>query len=264
MIKIVSPKPEDAEGMNEVIKLSWYATYIDPKIGVTKEDIDSMYAQSEKRQIEVFRHRAENPKDDDISLVAKEDKKVIGVIRVKIFSDYIRLRTIYVHPGHTGKGVGTSMWKEIQKLIPKDKPVIAYPVEHTKSVYWYKKMGFIPTGEKILSDEVMNSGARTTEIKMVLNKNPMDFKSKNILLGTLFISSLVLSRLMFFFFDDPEGPNLLIVTVFAIFLYFISYGFYKYIFDRSTRFKGKAFLFAILIQIVVSVGIYFCLDFQLF
>lgn len=170
MIIISPPKPQDAEGINEVIKLSWYATYITPEIGVTREDIDLMYTQSEKRQIEVFKHRAENPKDDDISLVAKDDEKVVGFIRVKIFPDHIRVRTMYVHPEYMGKGIGTSLWNEMQKLLSKDRLVIAYPTEHTKSVDWYKKMGFVETGEKLVSEEVMASGARMTGIKMILKK----------------------------------------------------------------------------------------------
>ena len=171
MITISLPKSEDAEGINETIKKSWYATYVTPKVGVTKEDIDLMYAQSEKKQIEVFRHRSENPKDDDISLVAKDDEKVVGIIRTKILPDHVRVRTMYVHPEYTGKGIGTNMWHEMQKLLPQDKPVIAYPTEHTKSVDWYKKMGFFETGEKSIDEEVMkDSGTRMTGIKMILKK----------------------------------------------------------------------------------------------
>lgn len=170
MITISKPKPENAEGMNEVIKLSWYATYITPEIGITKEDIDIMYAQSEKQQIEVFKQRAENPKDDDITFVANHDEKIVGIMRVKIFPDHIRVKTMYVHPEYMGKGIGTNLWNEMQKFIPQDKSVIAYPAEHTKSVDWYKKMGFVETGEKFVGEEVMTSGARMTGIKMVLER----------------------------------------------------------------------------------------------
>lgn len=170
MINISKPKPEDAEGMNETIKKSWYATYITPEIGITKEDIDLMYAQSEKRQIEVFRSRAEHPKDDDISLVAKDGEKVVGIIRIKIFPDHIRVRTMYIHPEYMGKGIGTNLWNEMQKLLPKGTPVVAYPTEHTKSVDWYKKIGFVETGEKSVDNEVMASGAQMTGIKMVLKR----------------------------------------------------------------------------------------------
>ena len=79
MITISKPQPNDAEGINEVIKLSWYATYVTPEIGITKEDIDLMYAQSEKKRIEVFRHRAEYTKDGDISFVAKENDVVVDL-----------------------------------------------------------------------------------------------------------------------------------------------------------------------------------------
>lgn len=35
----------------------------------------------------------------------------------------------------------------------------------------------------------------------------------------LLILSFAISRLLFFFVDDPEGPNLLIVTVLALFIF---------------------------------------------
>jgi len=168
MVTISKPTPEDAEGMNEVIKLSWYATYITPEIGITKEDIDRMYAQSELQQIEVFRKRAQNPKDDDLTLVAKEGNKVLGVIRLVIFDDHIRVRTFYVNPTHTGKGIGTSLWNEALKHLPKNKPIVAWPAEHTKSVEFYKKLGFIATGEKEAGEAMANSGNKMTGIKMML------------------------------------------------------------------------------------------------
>lgn len=77
---------------------------------------------------------------------------------------------MYVHPQYTGQGIGTSLWNEMQKLLPENMPVIAYPIEHTKSVDWYKKMGFVETGEKSIDEEVMASGARMTGIKMIFKK----------------------------------------------------------------------------------------------
>ena len=171
MIKISFPKPTDAEAMNEVIKSSWYATYVASEIGVTEEDIDEMYAQSEKKQIETFRKRAESPKENDITLVAKEDERVIGVIRLLILDDHIRVRTMYVHPDFTGKGIGTMLWNEAQKHLPSDKNVIAFPAEYTKSIDWYKKIGFVETGEKKVEDEAMPiSGIHLKTVKMQLTR----------------------------------------------------------------------------------------------
>ncbi len=79
MITISKPKPEDAEGINETIKKSWHATYITSEIGMTKKDINLMYAENEKKQIEVFRHRAENPKNKVIPQLWKQSCPRFGV-----------------------------------------------------------------------------------------------------------------------------------------------------------------------------------------
>jgi ribosomal protein S18 acetylase RimI-like enzyme len=171
MITLSFPKPTDAKSMNEVIKSSWYATYINPEIGVTKEDIDMIYAQSEKQQIETFRKRAESPKENDITLIAKESDKVVGIIRLLILDDHIRVRTMYVHPEFTGKGIGTMLWNEAQKHFSSNKNVVAFPVEYTKSINWYKKIGFVKTGEKKVDDEAMPvSGIHLKTIKMQLTR----------------------------------------------------------------------------------------------
>lgn len=83
----------------------------------------------------------------------------------------------------------------------------------------------------------------------------MHFNSKKISLLTLAITSLVLSRAMFFFFNDPEGPNLLIVTGMAVIVYFLSLG------ACSFNVSGvKRILLAIVVQILIVIGFYFCLS----
>jgi hypothetical protein len=54
----------------------------------------------------------------------------------------------------------------------------------------------------------------------------MDIKSKKLSLIILGIASLVCSRVIFMFLDDPEGPNLLIVVVLAAILYTTSLAVY--------------------------------------
>ena len=71
------------------------------------------------------------------------------------------------------------------------------------------------------------------------------------------------------FFDDPEGPNLLVVTVMAAVLYFSSLA--VYVFNPSTKsvFQYLSFssltgpqrlLLAIGIQIITTTVLYFCLS----
>ncbi len=82
----------------------------------------------------------------------------------------------------------------------------------------------------------------------------MYFKSKKISLLILGFTAIVCSRTMFVSFDDPEGPNLLIIMVMAGIVYFVSLTAYL------TNFSGiKKLLLAILIQIVIVTTLYFCL-----
>ncbi len=53
----------------------------------------------------------------------------------------------------------------------------------------------------------------------------MNLKSKIV----LFIISMLCSRALFLLVDDPEGPNLLIVTMLAVILYFLFSRVYLYI-----------------------------------
>lgn len=72
--------------------------------------------------------------------------------------------------------------------------------------------------------------------------------SKKSSLIILAITALLLSRSMFVFFDDPEGPNLLIVTVGAAIIYFLSLTTYRF----NPPVAGlKKLLLAILVQILI-------------
>ena len=73
------------------------------------------------------------------------------------------------------------------------------------------------------------------------------------LLLLLVITAFVLSRALFFFFHDPEGPNLLIVTVMALILYGASVTAWKFIPATSV---SKKLLFAICTQVLIVAGFY--------
>lgn len=82
----------------------------------------------------------------------------------------------------------------------------------------------------------------------------MFFTSKRSALITLGVTALISSRSIFFFFDDPEGPNLLIVTVTALVLFCISLTAYAL---KTPATQSKKLLLAIGIQVVASTGLYF-------
>jgi hypothetical protein len=68
----------------------------------------------------------------------------------------------------------------------------------------------------------------------------------------LVITALACSRALFFFFHDPEGPNLLIVTVLALILY--SAAFIAWRFIPATT--SKKLLFAVCTQLLIVTGLY--------
>ena len=76
------------------------------------------------------------------------------------------------------------------------------------------------------------------------------FKSNNIQLTILGATAIVCSKTLFFFFNDPEGANLLIVIVLAIGLFVLSLAVFKY-----GPFNKKLFV-AVCVQILATVVMY--------
>ncbi len=85
----------------------------------------------------------------------------------------------------------------------------------------------------------------------------MHLTSKKASLLILGITSLVCSRTMFWLFNDPEGPNLLIIVVAAVVIYLLSLAAYVFIPSVSS---SKRLLLAISIQILVAAVAYFFLS----
>lgn len=83
------------------------------------------------------------------------------------------------------------------------------------------------------------------------------FKSKTVSLIILAATAIVCSRLLFSFFNDPEGPNLLIVTGMALAIYLLSVA--AYLFGPS-KINGIKRLAAVIgIQILSVAVLYFCM-----
>lgn len=81
------------------------------------------------------------------------------------------------------------------------------------------------------------------------------FDSKKFYLLILAGTSIVCSKVLFFLFNDPEGPNLLIVTVLATILYFLSLIIYSFL----PLANPKRLSSVIFIQMLIITGFYFCL-----
>ena len=83
--------------------------------------------------------------------------------------------------------------------------------------------------------------------------NPISKKKSLFILG---LTAIVFSRIMFALFNDPEGPNLLIVIVAAAVVYFLSLAIFSFIFSMTGL---KKLLLTILIQAIIVTCFYFFL-----
>lgn len=81
----------------------------------------------------------------------------------------------------------------------------------------------------------------------------MPLESKKASFLPLVITAFACSRALFFLFHDPEGPNLLIVTVLALLLYGASFIAWRFI-PATTA--SKELLFAIGTQLLIVTGLY--------
>lgn len=86
----------------------------------------------------------------------------------------------------------------------------------------------------------------------------MNINSNKISLVVLAITAIACSRALFAFFNDPEGPNLLVVLGTAAIVYLVSLAGYFY-FPLAKQGGLKKLLVPILIQIVVVAGLGFLL-----
>jgi hypothetical protein len=85
----------------------------------------------------------------------------------------------------------------------------------------------------------------------------MNLKSKKTSLVLLGIAAVLCSRTLFFFFNDPEGPNLVVVIGLAIVLYLVSFAAYVLLSPKTNDFKRLSI--ALCMQILSVIGLYFCM-----
>lgn len=83
------------------------------------------------------------------------------------------------------------------------------------------------------------------------------FNSRRISLMLLVVTAIICSRTLFFFIDDAEGPNLLIVMGLALIIYLLSVA--TYVFGPAKMKVLTIVPVAICVQILLAVGLYFCM-----
>jgi ribosomal protein S18 acetylase RimI-like enzyme len=169
-ITIERARPEDAEGVFEVHYRTWLATYPNPKVGVTVDDVEARYADRSPERMTKRRERLMQPPEGTTTLIAREGAKVVGVCDVVAKSDRNQIAMIYVLPEQQRKGIGNMLWEEGKKYVDMTKDTYVEVADYNEqAINFYKKLGFVPTGRTFTDENYrLKSGAIIPEMEMVL------------------------------------------------------------------------------------------------
>lgn len=172
-IKITKAVPDDAYQIQDVYYKTWLTTYQNEKFGITKDDIENRFKDRHNPEIiESRKEKIKNLSDNSLFLVAKDKDKVVGVCRV-ITEERNQLGSIYVFPEYQGKGIGKMFWQKALNFFDTNKDIfVQVVVYNTNTIEFYKKLGFVDTGERFIDKHfTMTSGTTLPEMEMVIKAN---------------------------------------------------------------------------------------------
>jgi ribosomal protein S18 acetylase RimI-like enzyme len=102
--------------------------------------------------------------------VAKEKDKVVGLCRIINREDKSVMEAIYILPEYQRLGIGSSVWREAQKLLdPKKDVVVQVATYNTDAIEFYKRRGFRDTGKRWVEKKFrLKSGAVIPAMEMII------------------------------------------------------------------------------------------------
>jgi ribosomal protein S18 acetylase RimI-like enzyme len=147
-IEVSRATPEDVASVQDVLYRVWLTTYPNKALGITVADIEEMYKDRNSEET-LARIRERISSASEITLVAKENGKVVGVCRVIRREDKDVMEAIYVLPEYQRLGIGSAIWREIEKLLdPNRKIIVQVATYNTDAIEFYKRCGFRDTGKR--------------------------------------------------------------------------------------------------------------------
>ena len=147
-IEVSRATPGDVASIQNVLYRVWLTTYPNKALGITVADIEEMYKDRNSDEA-LARIRERISSASEITLVAKENGKVVGVCRVIRREDKDVMEAIYVLPEYQRLGIGSAIWREIEKLLDSNRKIIVQVATYnTDAIEFYKRCGFRDTGKR--------------------------------------------------------------------------------------------------------------------
>jgi ribosomal protein S18 acetylase RimI-like enzyme len=151
-MEIRKATPEDAEGIDRVIRETWPETYEDIQ---TEESLNEIRESETLIDLEDLREWIQE--DSTLYLVAEDDGEIVGEAILILegdeeeidYSEEAFLRSLYILPSHQGKGLGTRLLRKAEKELTEKFEKIKTMVisENSKAIKFYRKRGFKKCGK---------------------------------------------------------------------------------------------------------------------
>ncbi|HEY8886186.1 MAG TPA: GNAT family N-acetyltransferase [Candidatus Microsaccharimonas sp.] len=170
---IKKASPDDAAGLFDVQRKTWIATYPNPEIGITEEDIKIRIEGIDQELVlgKVERWKSTIGDGDRKISVAKINDKVVGFVApfYDEASGQHRLGALYVLPETQGTGVGSALLRQAFEDIGTENDIYLHVVSYNQNaVNFYTKNGFQKTGKDTTgSVSALPSGNHIPEIEML-------------------------------------------------------------------------------------------------
>jgi ribosomal protein S18 acetylase RimI-like enzyme len=166
--------PSDAEGVFNVQRLTWLATYPNDELGITEEDIrvqlEGEHGELIPQKIEKRRSGIEATGSERATFVVHDNDKVVGFVAPAIRDGQRRIGALYVLPETQGKGVGRKLLEKAIEWHGRDEDIFLHVASYNQNaIDFYKKNGFEETGKEVRDDVAqLGNGKEIPEIEMVL------------------------------------------------------------------------------------------------
>lgn len=177
LIVIERAKPEDAEAVAEVQRITWQATYPNAEAGITEEDIrlrtEGEHGERIPKNIENWRRHIEASDGSIAVFVARYCGKVVGMTAPGFIEGRRRIGALYVLPDMQGKGIGSGLLKKALEWHGGEEDVWLNAASYnTKAINFYKRFGFEQTDAVVIDNGNVYGDKRIPEIEMVLRARP--------------------------------------------------------------------------------------------
>jgi ribosomal protein S18 acetylase RimI-like enzyme len=161
--------PQDAHGITNVRRKTWFTTYVNEEIGITREDIESSHNKRTVEEESLQRaNRIKNNPDTRI-WVAKDSGSVIGFVEAQRTDSVNRIRAFYILQEYQKHGIGTELMKKALEWLDRQKDITCEVASFNKNaIKFYKKFGFEENGPTSNDVSELPSGKMLPETEMLL------------------------------------------------------------------------------------------------